>query len=197
MMSMLQRVSFVVLILGLVLFVASVVVCAPLRLWRVIVILGGTVLLTGSIVQDLYMLLLAKTYDVGLNMRLAEAWTVMQHSVATPLTAIFGHGWGATYISPAVGDVPVGYTHSLITFLLFKTGMVGLVLGLSYILTLLVKVATWLRQWPVLAYSLCMPVLVHAVLYANHKSFGFAMLLVGLALAGFSCRRGDDNRVGS
>jgi hypothetical protein len=153
---------------------------------------GAAAMLMGPVVQDVYMLLLAKTRDVGLNMRLVEAWTVLQHSAATPLNPLFGHGWGAAYVSPAVGDVPVGYTHSLITFLLFKTGIAGLALGGAYIGALLVRSASWLGQWAVLAYSLCMPVLVHCVLYANHKSFGFAMLLVALAQAGFSYRHGDD-----
>lgn len=197
MMSMLQRASFAVLLLGIVLFVVIVFVRAPARLWRVAGVLAVVAMLLGPFVLHIYDLLWTKTQAVGANMRPAEAWTVLQHVAATPLTALFGHGWGAMYVSPAVGDVPVGFTHSLITYLWLKTGLIGLALGGIYISALLARSLARAGQWPVLTYSLCMPVLVHVVLYANHKSFGFAMLLVGCAQAGFSCRRGDDNRVGS
>ena len=197
MMSMLQRASFAVLGLGLFIFIATICVRAPGRLWRVGAVLTVAAVFLGPAVMQIYELLWDKTRHVGTNMRLAEAWTVLRHAAVNPFAVMFGHGWGAVYVSPAVGDVPVGYTHSLITYLFLKTGMVGLVLGGLYIGALLSTSLRWLGQWPVLAYSLCMPVVVHAMLYANHKSFGFAMLLVGCAQAGFSCRHGDDTRVKS
>jgi uncharacterized membrane protein len=197
MMSMLQRASFAVLALGLLVFVITIFSGAPGRLWRVGAVLAIAAIVVGPAAMQVHELLWDKTRHVGANMRMAEAWAIIRHAGATPLTALFGHGWGATYVSPAVGDVPVGYTHSLITYLLFKTGIVGCVFAGIYITAMLVQTSVWMRQWPVLAYSLCMPVLVHTILYANHKSFGFAMLLVGLAQAGFSCRDEDDNRLKS
>ena len=45
----------------------------------------------------------------------------------------FGRGWGSTFASPAVGEWRVAYVHSLAGYLVFKLGMVGLVLWLAMI----------------------------------------------------------------
>ncbi|MCB1555737.1 MAG: hypothetical protein KDJ15_00315, partial [Alphaproteobacteria bacterium] len=73
--------------------------------------------------------LMTKTALVGFNMRIQEMVAVMDTLSDSPVTLLFGKGWGATYSSPAVADLTVNFTHSLLTTYWLKTGLVGLLLA--------------------------------------------------------------------
>jgi len=126
-----------------------------------------------------------KTAIVGLNMRWAEAMAVAHELVASPLTVIFGKGWGATIASPAVGGVTVNFTHSLITTYWLKTGMVGLFLALVYLFHIANILLRLLFARPVLALALAGPLAIDVLLYASFKSldFGLILLLVTIYLS--------------
>jgi len=96
----------------------------PLALLIGLSLPGG--LMTGTVDQ-----VLEKSRLVGVNQRLDEAASVLARLSESPLTALFGCGWGASFSNPAVAGWHVGYTHALATYALLKTGIVGaLVLGL-------------------------------------------------------------------
>ena len=66
-----------------------------------------------------------KTETYGLNERSAEAAAVLEQVGASWIDLLFGKGWGALVRSPAVGDMWVSYTHSFATYMLLKTGLLG------------------------------------------------------------------------
>lgn len=119
-----------------------------------------------------------KTAQVGLNMRLQEAQAVLEEVSESWLAFLFGQGWGATFHSPAVGGLPVNYTHSLVTYLLLKTGIIGLALGMTYIGTMLWRVTALLPQDLPRFLSLIWPLAIPVFLYASYKSLDFGLLLL-------------------
>ena len=74
-----------------------------------------------------------KTDLVGVNMRFEELKAVWAAVSDNPFTVAFGLGWGGSFSSPAVADIRVGFTHSLLTGMLLKTGIVGVALTGVYI----------------------------------------------------------------
>lgn len=128
-----------------------------------------------------------KTHDVGINKRTEEIqaiWTVLS---AHPFHSLFGTGWGGTFSSPAVGNLTVNFTHSLITSIFLKTGLIGLIIWGLY-LTLLFRALILLTAYqPGLSIALCAPFLINVFLYASYKSFDFGLILFLIAFAAFAC----------
>lgn len=124
-----------------------------------------------------------KTRQHGLNMRLAE-WQAMFEVLATdPLTLLFGKGWGSSFISPAVGNVPVLFTHSLLSMYWLKIGVVGLSLILLYLYGLLHQANDFIFQYPLRALTILMPLMIGIFLYANFKSLGFGIIVLILSIS--------------
>ena len=87
-------------------------------LWRI----GG---LFYANLWDVIEALWNKTRLHGGNMRLAE-WRAVLDVIGNNLpSTLFGTGWGGTFSSPAVAEIRVNFTHSLLSSLLLKTGLVG------------------------------------------------------------------------
>lgn len=55
---------------------------------------------------------------------------------ANLLQMIFGHGWGGTYVNEEISYERLSNTHSLFTYMLFKTGGLGLVITIIYFVLL-------------------------------------------------------------
>ncbi len=147
------------------------------RHWLSLLIIGALLLLFAP--QWLAMLetLWRKTQAVGFNARDAE-FSVVWHGIAdSPLTLLYGHGWGATIADPAVGGWRVGYTHSFISYLLEKTGLVGTGLMLCYLGSLLPALrVTWHRD-RLLWLAAVPPLLLAITLYTSYKYFTCGLLL--------------------
>lgn len=143
----------------------------------------------GAVVSDVQ----RKTALVGGNMRFEEWRAVWQDIAAHPFSLVFGQGWGAHFSSPAVADIRVNYTHGLLSSLLLKTGLVGLGLGLVYLVGLAAAALRLWRCWPVAALALAGPVLIDVFLYASFKSFDFGLVLSLIVLLSFY---GDDRARG-
>ena len=127
-----------------------------------------------SIVDDL----LQKTVRVGVNMRFQELeaiWTAISQS---PWTVLFGSGWGGSYASPAVGNLYVTYSHSLLSYILFKMGIVGLTITLVYLFFIIKAIFNVARRDIVLGNALFWAAIIPIFLYASHKSFDFGLLLI-------------------
>lgn len=126
--------------------------------------------------------LVEKSRLVGDNARLAE-WSAIWTSIAWRLDyLILGHGWGAHYASPAVGDYWVGYAHGLIAYIPLKAGLIGFACLLAYLLAI-----GWycFRGWVIadlpmrLALIACLPPLLTGLLfYTSYKYLGFGLLLL-------------------
>jgi hypothetical protein len=132
----------------------------------------------GNIVDSL----LHKQNLVGTNNRFEETAVVFDSVGASPLSILFGQGWGATLADPAVGGVVVNYTHNFFTTYLLKGGLLGLVLAAFYIGGLCFPLLRLLRVNPIIAVALGVPLTIDLTLYASFKSLDFGLILLLAAL---------------
>lgn len=123
-----------------------------------------------------------KTADVGMNARVQEAQAVYNALAAQPITLFTGKGWGAVFASPAVGGLEVNYTHSLLTTMALKGGMIMFILVGLVVLTGLHQILLIFQRDRVRGLALFWPLIIPAFLYASHKSldFGFILLMIGV-----------------
>lgn len=152
------------------------------------------------IITDLSSLIFQKTIMFGANMRIQEAFLVFEMTGDNPLTLIFGHGWGARIASPAVGGMEVNYTHSLLTNMIFKSGLFGAALIIAYLYGFIKILIIHMRKEPLWVLALGLALLIHCVLYASYKSFDFGLLLVlitalGISVHSFSSMIAQDGRL--
>ena len=168
--------------LTVVLWIALLAVIRPRAIWRVAGIMLVVGLLLWPFAAEIVQGLVQKTSAVGFNNRMEEAHAVWDSFRDRPWALIFGQGWGASIVSPAVGPNPVNYTHNLMTTYLLKGGLLGLALVLTYLWAL--GMGIWRILWvhPVAALALAAPFLIDILLYASFKSLDFGLLLVLLAL---------------
>lgn len=128
-----------------------------------------------------------KTAKVGLNMRLEEARAVIDTIGASWHSALFGIGWGAKMPSPAVADIDVAFTHSLLSYLLLKTGLCGFILTLAWLVRLAWDGLSILRERPAYGLGLFWALLIPVFFYASHKSLDFGLILVLAAVLADRC----------
>lgn len=127
-----------------------------------------------AILEDIIL----KTSRVGLNMRWQE-WLAVWDALDDRWTALLlGAGWGSAFASPAVGGLHVTFTHSLLSYMLLKAGLVGLILCLIYLFFVFEKLARVYFSRPVVGNALLWPFAIPVLLYASHKSFDYGLLLV-------------------
>lgn len=153
---------------------------------RTIVFVFVFTILALPLIDDIRILvdgLSRKTDLVGLNRR-AEEWSAIWDSLLGSVWHIlFGHGWGGTFPSPAVGEVRVNFSHGLLSSALLKGGMFGLALTAAYIGALIKILVRALKPAPVLMLALLGPVLIDTLLYASFKSLDFGLLLLFIPAA--------------
>jgi len=119
-----------------------------------------------------------KTSLVGVNARADELAAIWAEISVRPMTALFGMGWGAVFASPALGGLYASYSHSLLSYMLYKAGIVGLFITLGFAIIygrFIYKIAV--KRGFVLACSLFWALAIPLFLYASYKSFDFGLLL--------------------
>ena len=159
-----------------------------------VLLMAGGVLFVDQIAAH-FEVLGRKTQLVGVNMRFAEWQAVWQEISGNPLTLLIGQGWGASFASPAVADFRVNFTHGLLSSLLLKTGLVGLVLGCVYIGVLLRRALPAFSVYPALWLALAGPIAIDVLLYASFKSLDFGLVLALFSWLGYvhKCSKADIN----
>lgn len=130
------------------------------------------------VLQEGFDALAEKTVRVGFNRRIEEVQAVVALVGADPLTALFGAGWGAKIVSPAVGGIAVPYTHSLLSYMLLKTGLVGLTLCAAWLFGLAGGVVRTVKRDPAMGLALFWPLTIPLFLYASHKSLDFGLIVL-------------------
>jgi hypothetical protein len=178
-MSIMQQRAFLSVSLVYVLCLSGLVLWKnPKGFLRCLLFLGVATALLYPFLENIFSRLMLKTQLVGLNSRLQEWAAVRDILSVSAARTFFGMGWGEVFENPAVGGLPVGYTHSLLSSLWLKTGLVGVGLAAWAGISFLKgseragnKVVFWLI--PAL-----LSVLVTLSLYASHKSLGFGLLLL-------------------
>jgi hypothetical protein len=174
----LLRASFASIGFSIVVLLAIGFVRAPKKILPVFVLCALVIFIFHEAVFIVWQDVLAKTSRVGLNMRLQEwhaVWDVLGHSW---VSLMFGQGWGSSFASPAVGGLHVTFTHNLLSYMLLKAGLAGLILSLVYLFFIFEKLMRVVFSDPVKGNALLWPFVIPIVLYASHKSFDYGLLLV-------------------
>jgi hypothetical protein len=123
-----------------------------------------------------------KTAIYGVNKRGMEMEAVWREISASG-SPLFGLGWGGTFESPAVGDMRINYTHSFVSGMLLKSGIIGAMLACLYISGFFVSVLRILSARPVPGMALAGPLAIDAILYASYKWLDFGLLLLLISAA--------------
>jgi hypothetical protein len=125
-------------------------------------------------VQDGLALLWHKQQFVGWNSRDLEWQSLGQLLSRDGFTLWFGRGWGSSFASPAVGEWRVGYVHSLPGYLIFKLGVVGLIVWVAIIFYVVGILA---RKYQSILFVLLPAVTVPLTLSTAYKFPGFVLVL--------------------
>lgn len=172
-----QRASFLALGVSILIIFGFGLTKSPLKMLWPLTVLGVVGVILSPQLIDIMESISVKTSQVGLNMRYQEWMAVWQAAMESPRTLFLGHGWGAEYASPAVGGLNVSYTHSLITYMLLKTGLVGLGLTLVYLFFIFEKVGRLVFIEPVKGNALIWSFMIPILLYASYKSLDYGLIL--------------------
>ncbi|MFC5359989.1 hypothetical protein [Azospirillum himalayense] len=124
-----------------------------------------------------------KTRLAGANTRWEEAEAALGQALSSPAAFLFGQGWGALLANPAVGGWRVSYTHTLATYALAKTGVVGLIALIAYLGGLAPRALALLRADPALGWAVLAPLLMALGLHTSFKYLDTGLLLTLAALA--------------
>lgn len=177
-----QRAHIGAWVLTVLLWLALLLVRKPRALLLPSLFALAALMLLWPFAQEIFAGLAQKNSVVGLNNRAEEARAVWESFRANPSALLWGQGWGATIVSPAVGPDPVNYTHNLFTTYLLKGGLPAVALVLLYLGTLGAGIWRIFRVYPVGALALAAPFLIDITLYASFKSLDFGLLLALIAL---------------
>ena len=177
-----QRASFLALGVSMTMFLGLELIRTPLKSVLSLAVLCGMVFIFYPYIVDVIENVSVKTSKVGLNMRYQEWLAVWSVAMANPMSLLFGQGWGAEFASPAVGGLNVSYTHSLITYMLLKTGIIGLGLTLVYVLFIFEKVVRLVFIKTVKGSALIWPFIIPIMLYASYKSLDYGLVLTLILL---------------
>ncbi len=173
----LQRASIGGLLLALIILLILAIIKKPYKAARLFLPIAIIALYAAPFLVFYSHIIMDKTSAVGTNMRLEELSAIWQSISTSPLTIIFGKGWGATFLSPAVGNIEVTFSHSLLSSILLKLGLLGLALTCTYLWALFKRGWLLLCKNPVLAFAILPPILIDVFLYASFKSFDFGLIL--------------------
>ncbi len=180
--SMLQRASLGLMAIVLLFWSVQTLWQRP-RLLLFLAVLSLPVLtLSWPYLHGLVEDLMEKTSKVGLNNRREELRAVMALIDPGSFDAVIGQGWGASFENPAVGGGRVNYTHSLLSSLFMKSGIVGAGLFLAYLGAMVWQAArmTSAREVKIVLSCIIPPLLIGLLLYANYKSLGYGLILLAL-----------------
>lgn len=188
---MLQRLTLALLAVSFIILMIWLAAKRPLRAGLIAALTVSFVYLNAPLIQDIIHPFIEKTWRSGSNMRLAEWQAVLSTLSANPLYFLFGLGFGGGFEAPTVGGMNVGYTHSLLSALLLKFGILGLVLFLAFIFHIAKTQKSDDTNWPFII-ALWTVFLIGCFFYANYKSFGFGCIIWMLANIGQMTHKQED-----
>jgi hypothetical protein len=114
-----------------------------------------------------------------MNARFAEISAVYAKLCAGGgLGYLFGYGWGATFSSPAVAGLEVNFTHSWLTTMLLKGGIVFFGLCSCVFIRLVYEILLIFQRDRSWGLALGAAFVIPSLLYASHKSLDFGLILL-------------------
>lgn len=145
--------------------------------------LAGLLLLPDGPGWGALALLINKTAATGWNARDRELGAVLEAISGSVPDLLFGAGWGALIANPAVGNLRVSFTHSLVTYLLFKTGLTGVLAATAFLGSLVPGWRALLRRDRPLALATAAALAGGLLVHTSFKYLDFGLLLGLCALA--------------
>lgn len=97
---------------------------------RIVYLLAGGAIVTVSgviLFADLIRLTLVKQHAVGANGKITELLAVLEQAQSSLSAFLLGTGWGGVLSNPIYQSEATRFTHSLLSFLLLKCGLIGLI----------------------------------------------------------------------
>ncbi len=170
-----QRATIMAVILSLGALTIAGFIRAPRRMVWPLVLMLVAAFASHDIILTAWHSMATKTALVGVNARWLEVQAVYEHLSGDWPRVLFGIGWGGRFNSPAVGGWSVPYTHSLLTYMLLKTGWIGL--G-GTVLALGVCFRQIFHQRTLAALGLFWALVIPVFFYASYKSLDFGLVLV-------------------
>lgn len=135
-------------------------------------------------------LMMQKFARVGLSARDLEMMAVVNNALSDLPTFIFGEGWGGLISNPTTGYASVRYVHNFFMYSLFKAGVIGMFLIVTYIFWLFMLFYKSFAPFKspshfTLAsyFAIFNAVIVHVVFEAGYKMFSFGLILCILILS--------------
>ncbi|PZQ43500.1 MAG: hypothetical protein DI551_12025, partial [Micavibrio aeruginosavorus] len=177
-----QRATIGAIVLTWLVLAVATLIKTPRRAILPLLLIGGMTASIYPLVAEAVQAIALKTAHVGMNMRVQEAAAVFDTLLAHPPAIFVGLGWGAEFASPAVGGLNVNYTHSLLTTMALKGGLILFVLAVLAIGASIYKIMLIFQRDRVRALTLFWPLVIPVFLYASHKSldFGLILLMIGV-----------------
>lgn len=124
-----------------------------------------------------------KSRLVGANARIEETTAVLNFVGKSWVSIVIGEGWGAVFRNPAVGWWAVSFTHALPTYLLLKSGLIGVLLTLGYLVCLIPEATRLLTRDVPLTLAVIAACAGGLVLYTSFKFLDFGLCLALVVLA--------------
>lgn len=180
-------------VLALIIFALHLIRSKKLPVWHLIVtgILGLS--LTYAHVIQLFSHMWAKQQLVGLQGRPAELYAVFNTISENFITLFFGIGWGGVLVNPILGGNTTRFTHSLISYWLLKTGIVGFAVMVLFLALLLRRInlkGVWASSHRLAIFLAASAAIIIGLFFEpTYKMLSFG-LIVGLLLAELSSTSG-------
>lgn len=173
-----QRASVLLLFMGLVVSLISNGVKRPAMssILFAVCFSGGAIF--WSIWSEYLFVLVEKTALVGANSRVDELLAAVGNVSHSVPSILFGLGWGAQFFSVAGGGAYVGFTHSLLTMMLLKSGVIGMALTIIYLSVWIIRAAYSYAMDYLMYYACLAPIMLCVLFYASHKSLDFGLVLL-------------------
>lgn len=170
-----QRATITAVILSLGVLGLIGLIRAPGRMLLPLCLALLIMLIGWDAVQSTWQGMASKTAMVGVNMRWQELIAVWERINDSAWTIFFGIGWGGMFESPAVGGVSVPFTHSLLSYMTIKTGLLGLV---ATLIALAGCTRPLLLQPGLMSLALIWAITIPVFFYASYKSLDFGLVLM-------------------
>ncbi|MHB1237023.1 MAG: hypothetical protein ACYCY7_05630 [Gallionella sp.] len=154
-------------------------------------IVGGIfgLLLTHTQIINFSVQMWAKNQANGLSGRPAELYAAFDAISASFITFLFGVGWGGLVANPIYQGATTRYTHSLFSFWLLKTGVVGFAMLVLFVILLFRRVnlkSVWSSSHRLAVFLAASAVIIIGLFFEpTYKMLSFG-LIVGLLLAELS-----------
>lgn len=163
-----------------------------------LLVLAGMSVLVSVMFADTVKMMLIKQHAVGFNGKTEEFLAVLEQSKSSAFSFFLGSGWGGLFNNPIYLSAPTRYTHSLISFLLLKTGVLGLAAFLWVYFSAFLKTGVSLLRmqgaWYVYKLQLAslLALLIGLAIQPSFKMLGFSVMLAVL----YICATDDFSEVG-